>query len=167
MATPNYPDDAQAGATDPAQLGADQSPATTPADDAHDLSTVMANADASPDHDAGPATPQGSDFDQQRQQGAGGPGDTYGAVGRGEGMGRAGYNGDEDRTYDQSNYRGGVGTSGGREDLTDRVFDADQNPFTGGYGGSAPDQPDPAQTQNIGLNSPATAPASPQNKKPD
>ena len=169
MATENQPTDDQTQANDPAQLGADQSPATTPEDDAHDMSTVMVNADGSrngagPDTQGrGPAAEgsnnaapeQGSDFDQQRRQGASGTDDQYGTVGRSEGMGRTGDNGDEDRGYDESGYRGGVGTSGGREDLSDRNFDNDQNPYTGGYGGTSPDRPDSTQTSRIGLDTPS------------
>jgi hypothetical protein len=173
MATNDQPADDLNQANDPAQLGADQSPATTPEDDAHDMSTVMANADGSR-NGAGPdtqgrgtaaeggsrsATTQGSDFDQQRRQGASGSDDQYGTVGRGEGMGRTGDNGDEDRGYDESGYRGGVGTSGGREDLSDRTFDADQNPYTGGYGGNTPDRPASDQTNHLGLNTPSPADA--------
>jgi hypothetical protein len=129
---------------------------------------VMANADGSR-NGAGPDTQgrgtaaeggstsapeQGSEFDQQRRQGASGTDDQYGTVGRSEGMGRTGDNGDEDRGYDESGYRGGVGSSGGREDLSDRIVDTDQNPYTGGYGGNTPDQPDAAQTSRLGLNTP-------------
>jgi hypothetical protein len=168
MATNDQPTDDQTQANDPAQLGADQSPATSPEDDAHDMSTVMANADGSR-NGAGPDTQgrgtaadggstsdseQGSEFDQQRRQGASSTDDQYGTVGRGEGMGRTGDNGDEDRGYDESGYRGGVGSSGGLEDLSDRNFDTDQNPYTGGYGGNNPDRPDAAQTSRIGLNTP-------------
>jgi hypothetical protein len=67
-------------------------------------------------------------------------------------MGRAGFNGDQDRGYDESGIRGGVGSSGGREDLSDRAI-PDSNPFTGGYGGGDYDRPDESQTRNIGLNS--------------
>jgi hypothetical protein len=99
--------------------------------------------------------PQGSDYDQRRRQGPGGPDDQYGTVGTTTGMGRTGFNGDEDRGYDQSGYRGGLGTSGGREDLSDRQFDADGNPFTGGYGGGDYDQPqNEALSQHLGLHSP-------------
>ena len=168
MATNDQPTDDQTQANDSAQLGADQGPITSPEYDAHDMSTVMANADGSR-NGTGPDTQgrgtaaegsnnaapeQGSDFDQQRRQGASGTDDQYGTVGRSEGMGRTGDNGDEDRGYDQSGQRGGVGSSGGREDLSDRHTDTDQNPFTGGYGGQAPDQPAASQSQHLGLNTP-------------
>jgi hypothetical protein len=166
MATSDQPNDELNNSIDPAQLGADQAPATRPEDDPRDMSTVLANAGDSPtgkgpqsqvqDTELGAdATPtgQGSEFDNLRRRGAEGSGDNSGAVGRGEGMGRAGFNGDEDRGYDQSGYRGGLGTSGGREDLADRNFDTDQNPYTGGYGGGDYDRPDESQTQNLGLNS--------------
>jgi hypothetical protein len=66
-------------------------------------------------------------------------------------MGHAGASGDEDRGYDQSGYRGGLGASGGREDHSDRHFEADQNPFTGGYGGGGAQHPDEAKDKNVGL----------------
>jgi hypothetical protein len=152
---------------DPAQLGADQGPATTSRDDAHDMSPVLADTDsasAQQDASSNAKTTQGSDFDQQRQQSAA-SGSQYGDVGRSMGMGRTGDNGDEDRGYDQSSYRGGVGSSGGREDLSDRQTDTDQNPFTGGYGGQTPDQPAAAQSKHLGLNTPSPTegePTSPQ-----
>jgi hypothetical protein len=96
--------------------------------------------------------PQGSDFDNQRRHGASGFDASYGNVGHGQGMGRAGFNGDEDRSYDENGIRGGLGSSGGREDLSDRAI-PDSNPFTGGYGGGDYDRPDESQTRNIGLNS--------------
>jgi len=161
MATHNEPDDQQNQSIDPAQLGGDQAPATRPEDDARDMSTVMADADADRSKTPGaafgnsnPQPGQGSDFDQQRRQGAEGTGNNSDdAVGQGEGMARAGFNGDEDRGYDQSGHRGGLGSSGGREDLTDRNVDTEQNAFTGGYGGSDYDQPDKSETENLGLNS--------------
>ncbi|WP_046243789.1 hypothetical protein [Hymenobacter terrenus] len=97
---------------------------------------------------------QGSDFDNRRRQGATGPDDEYGTVGRTSGMGRAGFNGDEDRGYDESGYRGGLGTSGGREDLSNRHFDTDRNPLRGGYGGGDYSQPENEELrQNIGMHS--------------
>lgn len=145
---------------DPTKLGADESPATTSRDDSHDMSTVLADdgqQDAAP-----PAEPagraahsaqneQGSDFDRQRQQGAAGPGGNPSDVGQGQGMGRSSSNGDEDRGYDQSGHRGGLGSSGGREDLSDRQ-PADQNPFTGGYN----DQPAASQSAQLGANTTST-----------
>jgi hypothetical protein len=157
MATSDQPAGEQQQPLDPAQLGADQGPATTSRDDAHDMSPVLADTDsASAQQDASSdfKTTQGSDFDQQRQQGAA-SGEHYGDVGHSLGMGRTGDNGDEDRGYDQSGQRGGVGSSGGREDLSDRQTDTDQNPFTGGYGGQSPDQPAASQSQHLGLNTPS------------
>ena len=151
---------------DPAQLGADQSPATTARDDAHDMSPVLArpeddqNAPAHPEAGSELETTQGSDFDSQRQQGAA-PGEHPSEVGRSMGMGRTGDNGDEDRGYDQSGIRGGVGSSGGSEDLSDRQTDTNQNPFTGGYGGQGGDQPAPEQSQHLGLNTPSPADSEP------
>lgn len=148
---------------DATQLGADQAPATTPSDDAHDMSTVMADAQQGRDDAAAPAegpnAQQGSDFDQQRRQGATGDGDNAGAVGNGQGMGHAEGNGDEDRGYDQSGYRGGLGASGGREDLSDRHFESDQNPFTGGYGGGGDKSASDAKDKNVGLDT--SGPAQP------
>lgn len=146
--------------TDPAPLGAEQGPGLAPQEDPKDMSTVMNDTDDSPTNprnqpqspDEHPAPTQGSDFDQLRRQGAAGTGDNSGAVGAGEGMGRAGFNGDEDRGYDSSGHRGGLGTSGGPEDLTDRQFNENQNPFTGGYGGGDYSQPDEAASQRIGMN---------------
>lgn len=178
MATHNLPDDELNRPTDPAQLGSDQGSVSRPEDDPRDMSTVVANAgdyrdgagprNQEPDpafRDSRPVAGQGSDFDQQRRQGAGDSDDHYGAVGRGYGMGHAGFNGDEDRGYDQSGYRGGLGTSGGREDLSDRQFNPDQNPFTGGYGGGDYDQPTGSITQRIGLNS--RNPTDESNPRPD
>jgi|GEM_PF-2002535 len=167
MATHDQPDDELNRANDPAQLGADQGPVSRPEEDPRDMSTVLANpegtrTEAGPNTqeqdttsraDHGPTAERGSDFDRQRRQGAGGIGDNSGAVGRGQGMGHAGFNGDEDRGYDQSGHRGGLGTSGGREDLSDRTFPVDQNPFTGGYSGGDYDQPDESIRQHIGMNS--------------
>ena len=170
MTTSDQPASEQQQPLDPAQLGADQSPATTSRDDAHDMSPVLArpennqNEPAHPEAGADLETTQGSDFDQQRQQDATSKGH-YGDVGRSMGMGRTGDNGDEDRGYDQSSYRGGVGSSGGREDLSDRQTDTNQNPFAGGYGGQGGDQPAPAQSQKLGLNIPSPTqgePAPPQ-----
>ena len=154
--------------TDPAQLGGDQGPATTPEDDSRDMSPIMADADKSRSdgNKDENASSQGSDFNQQRQQSAAGDGDQYGTVGRGQGMGHADTNGDEDRGYDQSGYRGGLGTSGGREDLSDRNTDTDQNPFVGGYDGGGTDRPTEAQTKNIGLNTPQPTGDSDKNPTP-
>ncbi|RZL14558.1 MAG: hypothetical protein EOO62_05135 [Hymenobacter sp.] len=155
MATTAQPDHDQNQPNDPAQLGGDQGPATTAADDSHDMSTIMADADAGRDKvGQGHGSTQGSDFDQQRRQGATNDGDANGNVGQGQGMGRTGTNGDEDRGYDQSGYRGGLGASGGREDHSDRTVDTERNPFVGGYDGGGTDRPDAAQTQNLGLNTP-------------
>jgi len=161
MTTSDQPASEQQRPLDPAQLGADQAPATTARDEAHDMSPVVAGAARDQDTSAGENTTQGSDFDQQRQQGAA-PDSHYGDVGRSMGMGRTGDNGDEDRGYDQSSYRGGVGSSGGREDLSDRQTDTDQNPFAGGYGGQHPDQPAASQTQYLGLNTPSPAEGEPE-----
>ena len=165
MATNEQPHQAPNRPTDATQLGADQAPATTPADDAHDMSTIVADAERGRDEVGtlpaqGRAAQQGSGFDQQRRQGAAGTGDKAGAVGQGQGMGHAEANGDEDRGYDQRGYRGGLGASGGREDLSDRHFEADPNPFTGGYGGGGDKRPDDdAADKNIGLD--ASGPAQP------
>jgi hypothetical protein len=97
--------------------------------------------------------PQGSDFNNLRRQGASGFDDSLGSVGRGQGMGRAGFNGDHDRTYDESGIRGGLGSSGGREDLSDRNLGADSNPFTGGYGGGDYGLPNDPLIERIGMNS--------------
>lgn len=171
MTNPSQPDDDLNRHTDPAQLGADQGPGSAPEDNPQDLSSVMTTADK--DRDDGnrrsPATGQGSDFDQRRRQSAGAPDDPYGAVEHSQGMGRTADNSDEDRGYDQSGYRGGLGASGGRDDLSDRHFDADGNPFTGGYGGGDYGQPDESQRQHLGMNSrnPTDAPASPADENPD
>lgn len=154
MATTAQPDHELNQPNDPAQLGGDQGPATNAADDSHDMSTIMADADAGRDkvgQDSG--STQGSDFDQQRRQGATGDGEANGNVGQAQGMGRTD-NGDEDRAYDQSGYRGGLGASGGREDHSDRTVDTDRNPFVGGYDGGGTDRPTADQTQNLGLNTP-------------
>lgn len=162
MMTTEHPDDDLTQPTDPAQLGTDQGPGAAPAEDSRDMSTILANADNAR-HQGPGATNQdasagrGSDFDQLRRQGAEGSGDNSGTVGRGQGMGRTS-NGDEDRGYDQSGHRGGLGTSGGREDLSDRHFDPDQNAFTGGYGGSDHDQPENDELrQKLGLHTPNPA----------
>ena len=153
MATTAQPDSHSNQPTDPARLGGDQGPATTPADDAHDMSTIMADADAGRETvGQGRGSSQGSDFDQQRRQGATAADEPNGDVGRGKGMVRTGTNGDEDRGYDQSGYRGGLGASGGREDH--RAPDPNPNPFVGGYDGGSADRPDAAQTKNLGLNTP-------------
>ena len=158
MATSDQPTGAPNQALDPAQLGADAQPALTPEDDSHDMSTVMADADT----DAGrpfaakPTTGQGSTFDQARRQGAAGDADAPTEdVGHGQGMGRTQGDGDEDRGYDQSGQRGGLGSSGGREDLSERQTDTGQNPFTGGYDGGGQHQPPATQTEHLGLNTPA------------
>jgi hypothetical protein len=156
MTTNEQPDQELGHPVDAAQLGADQAPETTPADDAHDMSTILADtesgrADAGATPAQNQATQQGSDFDQQRRQGAVGNDDKAGAVGQGQGMGHADTNGDEDRGYDQSGYRGGLGASGGREDLSDRHFEEDPNPFTGGYGGGGDNPPADAAGKNVGL----------------
>lgn len=147
MATPNQP-------TDPAQLGADQSPETSPRDDARDMSPVIAEADKdqSPDTAGHHGQTLGSDFDQQRRQGAEGQGSSTGETNQGQGYAD---NGDEDRTYDQNPQRGGLGSSGGREDHADRNTDTDANPYTGGYDGGGTHQPSPEQTKNLGLNTPS------------
>ncbi|MBO0357671.1 hypothetical protein J0X19_06915 [Hymenobacter sp. BT186] len=146
--------------TDPAQLGADQGPGLTPQEDPQDMSTVVTDANDNAtnsasqpqSHNEHSASTQASDFNQLRRQGAEGTADNSRAVGQGEGMGRAGFNGDEDRGYDSSGHRGGLGTSGGPEDLTDRQFDEKQNPFAGGYGGGNYAQPDEADSQRMGMN---------------
>ena len=145
MATPNQP-------TDPAQLGADQSPETSRQDDARDMSPVIAETDKdqSPDTaDKSGGQPLGSDFDQQRRQGAAGSGNPTGETG--QGLGRAADNGDEDRTYDQNTQRGGLGSSGGNESHADRQTGTDANPYTG----ADADQPSAEQTKNLGLNTPS------------
>ncbi|TGD80464.1 hypothetical protein [Hymenobacter wooponensis] len=160
------PNDEQNNAMDPAQLGADQGPGSSPEEDPRDMSTVLANAgnyrdeigvrtpeDEHGRHSGSPQMERGSDFDQQRREGAAGDGDNSRSLGRGQGMGRTGFNSDEDRGYDQSGHRGGLGTSGGRDDLSNRNPAADQNAFTGGYGGGDYDQPDETMSQRIGMNS--------------
>ncbi|MCC3158227.1 hypothetical protein LJ737_13345 [Hymenobacter sp. 15J16-1T3B] len=94
-----------------------------------------------------------SDLQAQRRRGAAGYG--YGDVAREFGQGRAGYNGDEDRGYDQNGLRGGLGNSGGHDDFADRRFDQDRNPFRGGYGGGDYDhgQRDEPLLGRIGMNS--------------
>jgi hypothetical protein len=160
------PDDELHRPTDPAQLGADQGPGTSAEDDSRDMTPVLATAADEPGGassrrqtsgtgtgDSSSATGLGSAFDEQRRAGANGDGNNAGTVGSGLGMGRAGFNGDHDRGYDQSGHRGGLGTSGGREDLSNRQMNADSNPFTGGYGGGDYPQPDASQTQHIGMHS--------------
>ena len=167
MATQNQPDDElNRPPIDPAPLGADQGPVSRPEDDPRDMSTIMADPNNFRDqagtrdleYDAefghGLEAGQGSHFDQQRRQGATGSDDRPDDVGRGHGLGHAGFNGDEDRGYDQSGHRGGLGTSGGRENLADRHVEADTNPFTGGYGGGDYDRPADSTSQRIGLNTP-------------
>ena len=156
MATNEQPDQEPSRPTDAAQLGADQAPETAPSDDAHDMSTVVADAESGRGEVGvqpaqGQAAQQGSDFAQQRRQGAAGDGDKASAVGQGQGMGHAAASGDEDRGYDQSGHRSGLGASGGREDLSDRHFETDQNPFTGSYGGGGAKRPDGAADKNVGL----------------
>ncbi|MDF7811555.1 hypothetical protein [Hymenobacter sp. YC55] len=96
---------------------------------------------------------QGTDYNQQRRHSAASPNEPYGSVGQSYGTGRADFNGDEDRAYDESGTRGGLGTSGGREDLSDRQVNPDTNAFRGGYGGGDYSQPRPDEVQNIGMNS--------------
>lgn len=161
MTIDERPDETQNQATDPTQLGADQAPATTPRDDARDMSPVLADSfrqqgaasatQTEGEQHADNSSTQGSDFDQRRREGAQGTGDNSAAMGRGQGMGHAGYNGDHDRGYDESGHRGGLGTSGGREDLSDRKFDTEGKPFAGGYGGGNYDQPDPLTSPHIGM----------------
>ncbi|WP_426060698.1 hypothetical protein [Hymenobacter sp. B1770] len=166
MTASSDPNDELHRPTDPARLGADQGPGSAPEDDPKDFSSVMAQADGNPNGEGPrPHTPDnnsgnmeaggqlGSEFDKLRRQGASGSADGYGAVGQSEGLGRAGFNGDEDRGYDQSGHRGGLGTSGGREDLSGRHFDAEGNPFTGGYSGGDYGPPDEGIAQRIGMNS--------------
>jgi len=156
MATADQPTPDRAQPTDPAQLGADQSPEISPRDDTRDMSPVIAETDKNQD----PATtgqqvsqPLGSEFDQQRRQGATGAGTPTGEAG--QGLGHTADNGDEDRGYDQSGYRGGLGSSGSPDSYADRQTDTDANPYTGGYDGGGNDQPSPEQTKNLGLNTPA------------
>lgn len=162
MAISNQPDDELNLPNDPAQLGSDQGSGFNTGDDPRAMPRIPMNAVDTSDQAGSAASgqisdginaPQGSDFDSQRRHGASGFDDSLGAVGRGQGMGRAGFNGDHDRTYDESGIRGGLGTSGGREDLSDRNLGADSNPFTGGYGGGDYDRPSEQQTQNLGMNS--------------
>lgn len=157
MATTDQPTSQpnQDQALDPAQLGADTQPATSARDDAHDMSPVLADADTNQGRPFAnePTTKQGSAFDKQRQQGATGNTPTE-DVGHAQGMGHAEGDGDEDRGYDQSGLRGGLGSSGGREDLDERQTDRGQNPFSGGYDGGGPDQPPAAKTEKLGLNTP-------------
>ncbi|SNR95542.1 hypothetical protein [Hymenobacter mucosus] len=165
MSTTPQPDDELQSTTNAAQLGPDQGPVTTPENDPRDMSTVLANPESGEGPDTSrsseaaetgagsPTMQRGSEFDEQRREGAVGTGDNSAAVGPGEGMGRAGFNGDEDRGYDQSGHRGGLGSSGGREDLTDRNLDTAQNPFIGGYSGGTTSTPDDAIRQRIGMNS--------------
>ena len=153
MATADQPTPDRAQPTDPAQLGADQSPETSARDDSRDMSPVIAETDKDQDPaSAGQpvSQPLGSQFDQQRRQSA--AHDPTGDVGQGQGRAD---NGDEDRGYDQSGYRGGLGSSGGRESHADRQTDTDANPYTGGYDGGGNDQPSPEQTKDLGLNTPA------------
>jgi hypothetical protein len=122
------------------------------------MSSVIAETDKDQDPSTnGPAPHRhlGSEFSQQRQQGAadGATSD----VGHGQGLGHAADNGDEDRGYEQSGHHGGLGSSGGRESHADRQFDTDANPYTGGYDGGNNDQPSPEQTKNLGLNTPPPA----------
>jgi len=155
MATADQPTPEPNQALDPAQLGADTQPATSPRDDAHDMSTVIADADSEQGRPAAtkPTTKEGSAFAEERRQGAEGHAPTE-DVGHAQGMGHTNSDGDEDRGYDQSGYRGGLGSSGGREDLRERQTDTDSNPFTGGYDGGGPNQPPAAQTEHLGLNTP-------------
>ncbi|MGI4864233.1 MAG: hypothetical protein ACRYFZ_09955 [Janthinobacterium lividum] len=158
MATADQPTPQPNQALDPAQLGADTQPALTPEDDSHDMSTVMADADTDEGRPftAKPATQQGSEFAEQRRQGAEGDTDApVEDVGHAQGMGRTGSDGDEDRGYDQSGLQGGLGSSGGREDLSERQPATDQNPFTGGYDGGGQHQPPASQTEHLGLNTPS------------
>lgn len=157
MATSDQPTSEPNQALDPAQLGADARPATTPQDDSHDMSTVMADADTNeerPFASQPTTTKQGSEFDKQRQQGATGDTPTE-DVGHALGLGRAGFDGDEDRGYDQSGLRGGLGSSGGREDLSERQTDTNQNPFTGDSDGGGQHQPPASQTERLGLHTPS------------
>lgn len=154
MATPNQSASDQP-ANDPAQLGAPQSPETSSRDDAHDLSTVLTDGGTGPGRQfAGSTTgtPQGSEFDQQRRGAAGNP-NAPTPEATGQGMGHTSSNGDEDRGYDQSGHRGGLGSSGGPEDLSERQF-PDPNPFTGSSAGGGQDQPPSNQTDKLGLNTP-------------
>lgn len=159
MATTEHPTNEPNQALDPAQLGADQQPATTARDDAHDLSTVLADADTDEGRPfaAKAASNQGSAFAEQRRQGAAGA--PTEDTGHAQGMGHAESDGDEDRGYDQSGLRGGLGSSGGREDLSERQTDTDQNPFTGGYDGGEQHQPPASQTEQLGLHTPPNPPA--------
>jgi hypothetical protein len=162
MANDNQPNDELNQPNDPAKLGSDQGSGFNADDDPRAMPRTPLNA-VDTSGQAGSVTsgqignginaPQGSDFDNQRRQGASGFDDSYGTVGRGQGMGRAGFNGDEDRTYDESGIRGGLGNSGGREDFSDRSFGADSNPFTGGYGGGDYDRPSDPLVERIGMNS--------------
>jgi hypothetical protein len=156
----DQPNDELNTPNDPAKLGSDQGSGFNTDDDARAMPRTPLNAvDASdeagarsPERD-GSDTPLGSAFDQQRRQGAMNDDSSNGTAGQGEGMGHTGSNGDEDRGYDENGLLGGVGSSGGLEDFSDRVF-PDSNPFTGGYGGSDYDQPSEEQTQHLGLNTP-------------
>ncbi|OON68890.1 hypothetical protein [Hymenobacter sp. CRA2] len=105
------------------------------------------------DQEFGRSSRPGSYVNDGRRQGATGYG--YGDVGREYGQGRAGFNGDEDRGYDQNGLRGGLGNSGGRDDFADRRFDQDRNAFRGGYGGGDYDrgQRDEPLLGRIGMNS--------------
>lgn len=115
MAT-THPTDTPNQAFDPAQLGGETEPTTPARDDSHDMTTVLADADSAqgrPFASQPVEAPQGSEFNQQRQQGAtADPDHTQANVGPGQGMGRTS-DGDEDRGYDQSGIRGGLGSSGG------------------------------------------------------
>lgn len=157
----DQPTDELTNPTDPAKLGSDQGSGFN-ADDPRAMPRTPLNAVDAGDQAGSVAprpvgeginAPQGSDFDAQRRQGSVGDDNQYGAVGHGQGMGRAGFNGDQDRGYDESGIHGGVGSSGGREDLSDRAA-PDSNAFTGGYGSSDYDRPSEEQTQHLGLNTP-------------
>ena len=157
----NQPADEQNRSVDPAQPGADQGPGTTSEQDPRDVSPIMDDAHdyrdevIRRDHQDSPAAEQGADFDQQRRQGTGGIDDNSGPAGRNQGMGQAGFNGDLDRGYDQSGPRGGLGSSGGGEDVSKRNISADQsadqNASTGGYGAGNYGRPDEVLGRHIGM----------------
>ncbi|QIL77659.1 hypothetical protein [Hymenobacter sp. HDW8] len=162
MAIDNQTNDELNQPNDPAKLGSDQGAGFNADDDPRAMPRSPLNAVDTSDQAGSVApgqigdrinAPQGSDFDTQRRQGASGFDDSLGSLGRGQGMGRAGFNGDEDRTYDESGIRGGLGSSGGREDLSDRNLGVDTNAFTGGYGGGDYNRPSDPLVDRIGMNS--------------
>ncbi|WP_055562827.1 hypothetical protein [Hymenobacter sp. AT01-02] len=93
MSTTPQPDDELQSTTNAAQLGPDQGPVTTPENDPRDMSTVLANPESGEGPDTSrsseaaetgagsPTMQRGSEFDEQRREGAVGTGDNSAAVG--------------------------------------------------------------------------------------